>query len=107
MNHLLAQNLGLPGGGSATGPLSGNPTIGSLISNALPIVIGLAGLGLLLMIIGAGYTFMTSAGDAKKMEQGKQMLTNAILGFIIIFGAYWVVQILGIMFGKGITTGFQ
>jgi len=112
MTQLLAQTLGLPGGGSATGPLNvpgagSNPTIGGIINAAIPIVIGLAGLGLLIMIISAGYTFMTSAGDAKKMEQGKQMLTNAILGFIIVFAAYWLVQILGIMFGKGITTGFQ
>lgn len=103
----LAQKLTLPGGGSAQGPLTGNPTIGSLISTALPIVIGLAGLGLLLMLILGGYTFLTSAGDAKKMEEGKQRLTFAIVGFLIVFGAYWVVQILGIMFGTGITSGFK
>lgn len=107
MTHLLAQTLHFPDGGSAQGPLTGNPTIGSILSAALPIVIGLAGLGLLLMIISAGYTFMTSAGDAKKMESGKQRLTYATLGFIIIFGAYWLVQILGIMFGTGITSGFK
>lgn len=105
--HQLAQRLTLPGGGSAQGPLTGNPTIGSLISTALPIVIGLAGLGLLLMLISAGYTFLTSAGDAKKMEEGKQRLTFAIVGFLIVFGAYWVVQILGVMFGTGITSGFK
>jgi len=106
MNTLLAQKLSIPGG-SVQGPLTGNPTIGSLLSTALPIIIGLAGLGLLLMLISAGYTFMTSAGDAKKMEQGKQRLTFAIVGFIIVFGAYWIVQIVGIMFGKGITSGFN
>lgn len=112
MNQIFAQNLTLPGGGSVKGPLNipgagANPTIGGILSSVIPFVIGIAGLGLLLMLISAGYTFMTSAGDAKKMEEGKQRLTFAIVGFIIIFGAYWVVQILGIMFGKGITTGFQ
>ena len=112
MNTLLAQNLTLPGGGSVQGPLAipgagGNLTIGAIISRALPLVIGLAGLGLLLMLISAGYTFMTSAGDAKKMEQGRQQLTNAIVGFIIVFGAYWLVQIVGIMFGTSVTSGFK
>lgn len=111
MSPLLAQNLTLPGG-SIKGPLNvpgagSNPTIGGIISNALPIVIGLAGLGMLVMLISAGYTFMTSAGDAKKMEQGKQQLTFAIVGFLIVFGAYWMVQILGVMFGTGITSGFK
>jgi len=110
MTHLLAQ-LKLPGGGSAAYPegflFKGNAGIGAIVSNALPIVIGLAGLGLLLMLILGGYTFLTSAGDAKKMEEGKQRLTFAIVGFLIVFGAYWVVQILGIMFGTSITSGFR
>jgi hypothetical protein len=112
MTTVLAQNLTLPGGGSVKGPLNipgagSNPTIGGILSNALPIVIGLAGLGLLLMLILGGYTFLTSAGDAKKMEEGKQRLTFAVVGFLIVFGAYWVVQILGIMFGTSITSGFK
>lgn len=114
MTHALAQ-LTLPWvpGKSVSVPYptgflySGNTSIGPILSNALPIVIGLAGLGLLLMIILAGYTLMTSAGDAKKMEEGKQRLTFAILGFLIVFGAYWLVQILGVMFGPEITTGFR
>lgn len=109
MTHLLAQ-LRIKDVGTINNPqgffYTGDTGIGAILSKAIPIVIGLAGLGLLLMLISAGYTFMTSAGDAKKMEEGKQRLTYAIVGFFIIFGAYWVVQILGIMFGKGITPGF-
>ena len=36
-----------------------------------------------------------------------EQLTFAIVGFFIVFGAYWIVQIVGIMFGKGITSGFN
>lgn len=82
-------------------------TIGNVLSNALPIIMGLAGLGLLLMLILGGYDLLTSGGDAKKMETGKQRLTYAIVGFLIIFGAYWAVQIIGTMFGTGITPGFK
>jgi hypothetical protein len=73
--------------------------IGNILSAAIPFVLGFAGLGLLLMLIAAGYTFLTSAGDAKKMEQGKQQLTNALVGFIIVFAAYWIVQLIGKIFG--------
>jgi len=119
MHHLLAQAIKLPGNNGGSTSISypaefkgflfqgSQGTIGNILSNALPIVIGLAGLGLLVMLISAGYTFMTSAGDAKKMESGKQRLTYAIMGFFIIFGAYWVVQIVGIMFGTGVSTGFK
>ena len=119
MTHLLTQAIKLPGLNNSQTSLSypqefkgflfqgSQGSIGNIVSNAFPIVLGLAGLGLLLMLIFAGYTFMTSAGDAKKMEEGKQRLTFAIVGFLIVFGAYWVVQILGIMFGPAITSGFK
>ena len=113
MYKLLAQNLTLPSGSTITGPLNipgagSNPTIGGILSAAVPLVLAFAGLGLLLMLISAGYTFLTSAGDAKKMEQGKQRLTNAVVGFFIVFAAYWIVQLVGTMFGlESITSVFK
>jgi hypothetical protein len=83
-------------------------TIGYILSTAVPLILAFAGLGLLLMLISAGYTFLTSAGDAKKMEQGKQRLTNALVGFIIVFAAYWIVQLTGTIFGlESITSVFK
>ena len=74
-------------------------TISEFIGRAFPFVFAFAGIGLLLMIISAGFELMTSAGDAKKMESGKSRLTFAIVGFLVIFTAYWAVQLLGIAFG--------
>lgn len=83
-------------------------TIGPIVSAAIPLILAFAGLGLLLMLISAGFTFLTSAGDAKKMEQGKQRLTFAVTGFFIVFAAYWIVQLVGTMFGlESITTVFK
>jgi hypothetical protein len=76
-----------------------NGTLGDILSAAIPLILAFAGLGLLLMLISAGYTFLTSAGDAKKMEQGKQQLTFAVVGFLIVFAAFWVVQFTGTIFG--------
>ncbi len=116
-NNLLTQNLTLPGvTGSIKGPLGtlggssigSNFTIGGILSAAIPLVFAFAGLGLLLMLISAGYAFLTSAGDAKKMEQGKSRLTNALVGFILVFAAYWIVQLTGNIFGlQSITTIFK
>jgi hypothetical protein len=94
----LAQQLTLPGGGSIQGPIQqgvfdgGKLTIGSILSRAIPFIFMIAGVGLLLMILASGFTLLTSAGDAKKMESGKQRLTNAIIGIIIIIGSFWLVQ---------------
>ena len=109
METLLAQKLSLPGQTAIEGPsgfLNGeSATLGTILSRALPIIFIFAGIGLFLMILASGFTLMTSAGDAKKMEAGKQRLTNAILGFIIIFASFWIVQIFGTMFGLDSLTG--
>jgi hypothetical protein len=44
--------------------------------------------GGLSVIMGAG------AGDSKKMESGKKTITGAVMGLLIVFAAYWIVQIL-------------
>ncbi|HCM82471.1 MAG: hypothetical protein UW37_C0007G0024 [Candidatus Gottesmanbacteria bacterium GW2011_GWA2_44_17] len=103
MEHIFAQTLKI-GGGDQTYTIdsgfTGLPTtISEIVKKAFPFIFALAGVGLLLMIIAAGFTLMTSAGDAKKMESGKNRLTFAIVGFLVIFTAFWVVQLFGIMFG--------
>lgn len=100
----LAQTLQLPWNngtttvdGSLDNPALGN--VGGILSTAMQFIFIFAGVGLLLMLLAGGFTFLTSAGDSKKLDKGKQQLTNAILGFIIIFAAYWMVQLLGYVFG--------
>jgi len=100
--HLLAQKLTLPGNDATpiVGPLGDKTvTLGSIISTILQFALPIAGIGLLIMILSSGFTLLTSAGDAKKMEQGKQTLTYGIVGFLIIFVAYWVTQFFGTVFG--------
>lgn len=108
MNKLLAQSLQIPWGASDTttinGPLDkttfgGQITLGAIISHAVSYIFYFAGIGLLLMLLGSGFSFLTSAGDPKKMEKAKSQLTNALVGFLIIFVAFWLVQALGIIFG--------
>ena len=100
MNRILAQALTLPGGAKITGPTNFNySTVTGVISEAITFIFAIAGVGLLIMIILAGFTLLTSIGDPKKMEMGKSKLTSAIIGFVIIFTAYWITQIVGTMLG--------
>lgn len=99
MDTVLAQKLVIPGGQVSGPPGFTFTDIGAVVTSAIPFVIAFAGFGLLLMLIRAGYSFLTSAGDAKKLETGKQQLTYALVGFIVIFVAYWLVIILGRIFG--------
>lgn len=81
---------------------------GEIISALLPYLFAGAGLLLLLYLIFGGIQFMTSGGDPKAMESAKGKITGALVGFIIIFASYWIVQIVGIILGiEAIQTIFQ
>ncbi len=87
----------LPGGGKigAWSSLS----IEGIISALIPFIYVLAGLALLLMLIVGGFQLMMSAGDPKGVESGKNKVMYALIGFLIIFVSYWLVQILQVVFG--------
>ncbi len=73
--------------------------IGNIISGLLPYVFSAAGIILLLYLIYGGISLMLSQGDPKAMQAAQAKITNAIIGFVIVFIAYWLVQIIASIFG--------
>ena len=100
MDKLLAQDLGLPSG-NITGPLPADkfPNLASLVNNAIPILMPIAGILLLAYLIWGGFDYLTAMGDPKKAEAGKTKITHAVIGFFIIFASYWITQLVAFMFG--------
>jgi len=74
-------------------------SLGGIISALVPYVFTIAGLLLLLYLIIGGFGLLTSGGDPKKMQGAKGQITNALVGFLIIFVSYWLVQIIGSILG--------
>ncbi|MFW6110138.1 MAG: hypothetical protein ACOC6Q_01810, partial [Patescibacteria group bacterium] len=62
------------------------------VVNAVFVVGGLLLFGYLIF---GGFKFMTAGGDEEAVEKAKTMLTNAIIGLIIIATAYFITLILG------------
>ena len=82
--------------------------IGSIVSSLLNYLFPLAGILLLLYLIYGGFSLMTSGGDPKAAQGAKSKITNAFIGFLIIFVSYWIVQILGTILGiEAITSIFK
>lgn len=101
MEKVAAQSLNI-GSYTVEGPAGfafAGGKVGDIVQAALPYVFAFAGFGVLLMIVAAGFTMLTSAGDAKKLEAGKGRLTNALIGFFLIFASYWIVELLQLIFG--------
>ncbi len=76
--------------------------IGPVISELLPYVFVLAGLLLGIFLIAGGLELLTSAGDPEGVKKGQGKVTSAIVGFIIVFLSYWIVQLLEKILGINI-----
>jgi hypothetical protein len=70
-------------------------TIGEIIVQLLPYVFTISGILLLLFLLYGGLTLMLSRGDPKAVASSQGKITGALTGFIIVFCAYWIVQIIG------------
>lgn len=79
--------------------LSGHSIAAFFNLGIVNIIFFLAGVAFLFYIITAGFSMMTSKGDPKALEAAKARVTSGLMGFIIIFTAYWVVQIVGLLLG--------
>lgn len=56
----------------------------NLLTNVLNAAYAVAGTVVVAMIIYAGITMATSAGDAAKVKKAKSMLIGAVVGLIIV-----------------------
>jgi hypothetical protein len=74
-------------------------TLGGIISKILPYIFVIAGLILFVFLIMGGFELLTSAGNPESAKKAQGKITSALVGFIIIFLAYWLAQALGIIFG--------
>lgn len=59
----------------------------------------LAGLILFVMLVWGGFEMMMGAADKKSLDAGKQRVTAALIGFLILFAVFWLARILELMFG--------
>jgi hypothetical protein len=84
------------GGHQGAQDIADSPT--AFLSAILPNIFTIAGLLLLVYLVAGGLMVIKSAGSEGK-GKGKDAITNALVGFIIIFASYWIVQIVQIITG--------
>jgi len=86
-------------GGEGIADKEGYGSIGAFVSGILPNVFILAAIILFFLIIFGGFSIIKSAGDPEKAKEGKQALTAALIGFLVIFASYWIIQIIEVLTG--------
>ena len=74
-------------------------TLADAMALAINIVLGIGvSLTIVFLIIG-GIQYITSKGDQKATIEARTSLTNAVIGFIVVVGAFTIKTILGNILG--------
>lgn len=60
--------------------------------NVSKIILGLTGSLALLAFVYGGFVFLLSGGSAQNVEKGKGILKAAVIGLVIVFASYSIIQ---------------
>lgn len=108
-------NGGVPtatGGATApSGPIKLTSPLGSIgdkpeliIGTIINGIMGIVGSLALLMFVYGGITWMLAAGESGRVQKGKDILTWATIGLIVIFASYGLVKfVIDVIAGNNIT----
>jgi hypothetical protein len=77
------------------------PDPASLITLIIRNGLTIAGIILLVLIVAGGFMMIASAGsgDQKQAATAKTMVTDAVIGFLVIFLSYFIIQIVEVITG--------
>lgn len=62
--------------------------LATVAGTAINVVLGLSGIILLGYILYAGFLWMTSGGEMEKAKEARTMISNAVIGLIILISAF-------------------
>jgi type IV secretory pathway VirB2 component (pilin) len=64
-----------------------------LVTRILQILMTLAGVVAVVAIVIGGFQYMTSGGNEEQAEKGRGVLTNAVIGLILVIMAYTIITV--------------
>lgn len=94
-NIVLADNFnnyGLNNSNLGATSLFGNADIPTVIANVIKVLMGLSATVMLVIILYAGFSYLTSAGDSKKTKKAFDLIKSSAIGIVIIVTAYSLSQ---------------
>ncbi len=58
------------------------------IGDIISLILGFVGVIFLILMIAGGLMWMTASGNEERVTKAKSLITNAVIGMIIVFSAY-------------------
>jgi hypothetical protein len=76
-----------------------------VVKNASQDIFGIAAAAALLMFIAGGFMLIISGGNQTYVDRGREILKAAVIGLVIIFTAWIIINTIIVMLTGGDTTG--
>lgn len=92
--QVIEEPLGLP-----------STDIRLIIARVIRAALAFMGIVVLVIILYAGFLWMTAGGNEEQIERAKKTLRNAVIGLLIILSAYAIVAFVMRMLGVGMGAG--
>lgn len=80
----------------------GNYTIPQIVSALVGLVLVVAGLVAFAYLIFGGVMWISSSGDKGKIETARNTITAALIGLLIVFSTWAIIQLIQVFFGVNI-----
>ena len=77
--------------------------VATIIASGINVILSLSGLLLVIYLVYAGILYMQAGLDSGKAKTAKQLITNAIIGIVIILAAYAITNF--VLFSLGTAVG--
>lgn len=75
--------------------------VSALVSRTIQLALAIAGIIFVFLLIAGGIGIIAGAGsnNPEGVEKGKKAVTSALIGFLVVFGAYWIVRVIELITG--------
>lgn len=84
-----------------------NLSFGDMVSMAIQLVLVLAAIIFFFILVIGGIKWITSGGDKAQTETARNQITAALVGLVIVFAAWAIIQLLESFFGVDILGGLN
>lgn len=87
----LKTNLGTFGGQTGLGT-AGDDDLKGKVANIINVILGFLGVLAVVMIIIAGFRWMTAGGNEETVKKARANITNAVIGLLVVLASFIIVN---------------
>lgn len=80
-------------------PVAQFSDIGKLLNQILPTIMLAASLVFLAILLYGAFSYVTSSGEQEKIQKSRKTITYSMVGLVLIFLSYLIVQIVSMITG--------